>query len=153
MKQAALTALFALTLAPMLNAQAPRTGQVTLDGLRETSRPLLIFAPRPDDPQLEIQLRTLAEHAPGVTERDITILALPYNNPSPSAATLSSTEADNARRRYHVNPADFTIILVGKDGGEKLRSLKPISFDKLQNTIDAMPMRQEEMRNPQKTKP
>lgn len=37
------------------------------------------------------------------------------------------------------------VILIGKDGGAKLRSEKPLSMAKLQETIDAMPMRQDEM--------
>lgn len=122
------------------------TGIVTLAGLRGHSRPLLVFAPRPDDPQLEIQFRTLGEHASDAAERDMTIIALPYNNPSPTAATMTSSEADATRRRFGISPADFAVILIGKDGGEKLRSTHPIRFEKLRDTIDAMPMRQEEMR-------
>jgi len=65
--------------------------------------------------------------------------------------TLSLTGQAAARRRFHVRPTDFTVILIGKDGGEKLRSHQPISLDTLRSTIDAMPMRQEEMRS--QTKP
>jgi hypothetical protein len=36
----------------------------------------------------------------------------------------------------------FTVLLIGKDGGEKLRQHTSIPIDKL----DAMPMRQAEMR-------
>lgn len=42
--------------------------------------------------------------------------------------------------------ADFTVILVGKDSGDKLRDTKPLTLTKLYNTIDAMPMRQSEMK-------
>jgi len=38
-------------------------------------------------------------------------------------------------------------LLIGKDGGVKLKSDAPISNEKLFETIDAMPMRQREMRN------
>jgi hypothetical protein len=34
---------------------------------------------------------------------------------------------------------------VGKDGGEKLSSSKPLAAEKLFATIDAMPMRRDEM--------
>ena len=121
-------------------------GIVTLKEMRDRARPVLIFAPTPDDPQLQIQLRTFEKHAPGLAERDITVVALPYRSPSPTPATMTDDEADAARRRFHVTPADFVVILIGKDGGEKLRSVKPISFEKLAETIDTMPMRQEEMR-------
>jgi hypothetical protein len=38
----------------------------------------------------------------------------------------------------------FLVILLGKDGEEKLRSLKPVAMDRLTKLIDDMPMRQEE---------
>ncbi len=119
----------------------------TLQRLRDHARPLLIFAPRPDDPQLEIQLRTLKEHAAEAHDRQLVPVAIPYNNPSPTAVQLSPEDATEARRRFHVDPARFTVILIGKDGGAKLRSTKPLSMHKLNDTIDAMPMRQQEMRS------
>jgi hypothetical protein len=41
------------------------------------------------------------------------------------------------------------VILVGKDGAEKQRSQTPIDLAMLFRTIDAMPMRQQEMRSRQ----
>ena len=117
-----------------------------LDRLRDRVRPLLIFAPKPDDPQLEIQIRTLNEHAAETRDRDLVAIALPYNNPSPTTAQLSATDAEAVRRRFHVDPGDFRVILIGKDGGEKLRAKKPLPMEKLIETIDAMPMRQDEVR-------
>lgn len=133
-----------------MTAALPGLGQMqgvtTLDALHGRARPLLIFASKPDDPQLEIQLRTLNEHAAEAHERDLVAIALPYNNPSPTPLQLSNSDAEAARRRFHVAPGDFAVILVGKDGGAKLRSAKPLTMQKLTETIDAMPMRQEEMR-------
>lgn len=122
------------------------TGLTNLNDLRDRARPLLVFAPKPDDPQLEIQLRTIREHAAEAQERDLVPIALPYHNPSPTSAQLSATDAEEARRRFHVNPGEFAVILVGKDGGAKLRSGKPITMEKLEETIDAMPMRKDEMK-------
>jgi hypothetical protein len=121
-------------LAPVAFPQAP----TTLAALRNDSRPLLIFAPRPDDEQ----------H--GLSERHVVVLAAPYNNPSPTEHSLTSTDAEAARRRFKIAPGDFTVLLIGKDGGEKLRTHKPISFEILRRTIDAMPMRQQEMHEPTK---
>ncbi len=134
----------------LMSAAYPGHGQTqgitTLDALRDRARPLLIFAAKPDDPQLEIQVRTLSEHAAEAHERDLVPVALPYNNPSPTPVQFSATDAEAVRRRFHVAPGDFAVILVGKDGGAKLRSAKPLSMKKLIETIDAMPMRQDEMR-------
>ena len=40
----------------------------------------------------------------------------------------------------------FTVILIGKDGGEKYRSNSILDVDRLFAMVDAMPMRQAEMR-------
>ena len=126
---------------------AQQTGVTTLDALRDHARPLLIFAPAPDDAQMGIQLRILEEHAAEAHDRDLVPIALPYNSPGPSTLQLSNDDAEAARRRFHVAPGDFVVLLLGKDGGSKLRSSKPLSMPKLETTIDAMPMRQNEMRS------
>ena len=126
---------------------AAQTGTVSLATLRDNSRPLLIFAPSPADPQLEIQLRRLQAAAADVADRQIVPIAIPWQSPSTTPAQLTPTDALAARRRFHVAPADFTVILLGKDGGEKLRAHHPLTLQTLRSTIDAMPMRQQEMRS------
>lgn len=122
------------------------TGIVSLPSLRGQARPLLIFARKPDSPQLQIQLRRLHGNAAAVAERDIVPIAVPYQSPSTTAAMLTGDDAQAARRRFNVAPGDFAVILIGKDGVEKLRSSRPVSVDKLRDIIDAMPARQKEMR-------
>lgn len=129
------------------HVSAQQRGLTTLNQQRGQTRPLLIFASRPDDPQMGIQLRTLWEHATEAHERQIVGIALPYNSPSPSELQLSATDAEAARRRFNVPPEQFTVILLGKDGQEKLRSTKPVSMKKLDDTIDELPMRQQETRS------
>ena len=141
---AASLTLLAASIAP--GAAHTQTGMTTLSALREQSRPLLIFAPKPDDPQLEIQLRTLNEHAAEAHDRNLVPVGLPYQSPSPTDVQFSSTESQDLRRRFGIAPGDFVVILIGKDGGEKLRSQKPLSMNHLSETIDAMPMRQDEVR-------
>ena len=41
----------------------------------------------------------------------------------------------------------YSLLLVGKDGGEKRRELLPVSVHKIYAQIDGMPMRQREMRD------
>jgi Domain of unknown function (DUF4174) len=57
-----------------------------------------------------------------------------------------SDESTAARSRFRVEDGAFATILVGRDGGEKFRSAEPIPAGKLFDLIDAMPMRQREMR-------
>ncbi len=127
-------------------AQAPASGLTTLKAMQDHARPVLIFAPKPDDPRMLIQMRILSEHAAEAQERDVVGIAVPYESPSPSAVLLSGEDAEAARRKFHIEPGDFVAILLGKDGGVKLRSSKPLSMEKLEETIDAMPMRKDEIK-------
>ena len=131
----------------MLTAQTPPS-PTTLDQLRDSYRPLLIFAASPDDPSLLAQLHMLKDSVPGLARRDVLVIAVPFQTPSPTDVSLTAEAATAARRHYRIAPPDFTVILLGKDGGEKLRSTKPVSFTKLQEKIDSMPMRQQEMADP-----
>lgn len=144
--------LRSLTLATMLTtggliAQSPPS-PTTLEALHDHYRPLLVFAANPSDPALLTQLRLLKDSAPGLARRDVLVIAIPYDTPSPLDPSLTPEAVVAARRRFHAAPPDFIVILLGKDGGEKLRSTKPVSFNKLQDKIDSMPMRQQEMADP-----
>jgi hypothetical protein len=155
MKRIALT--FSLLLGTFLmNAQTAPSGPspVTLRSLRDQHRALLIFTPD-TNAQFLHQIRELAANANDLRERDLVVIPiLSHEDNKPwgvtfrldTIATLSASEQAAARKRFHIAPDAFTVILIGKDGGEKLRSSSPVSLDKLLSTIDAMPMRQDEMR-------
>ncbi|MEM1164222.1 MAG: DUF4174 domain-containing protein, partial [Pseudomonadota bacterium] len=57
---------------------------------------------------------------------------------------IVDTEPGSALRE-RFRPADFTVILVGKDGGEKFRRNGLVDPDELNALIDTMPMRLQEM--------
>ena len=137
------------------SAQGPPT--VTLSTLRDTHRPLLVFTPR-TTPEFLIQIRALAAGANDLHPRNVIVVPmLLHDDNKPWGVTfklddigaMSAADQDAARKRFHIAPNAFTVILIGKDGGEKLRSTTPLSLDTLHSTIDAMPMRQDEMRQPQ----
>ena len=50
---------------------------------------------------------------------------------------------------FNVTPDKFTVIVIGKDGTDKLRTHKAVTAEKLFSLIDAMPMRQSEMKQTQ----
>lgn len=56
------------------------------------------------------------------------------------------SEADTLRRHLGVGEGSFAAVLVGKDGSAKVVSKEPLTPERLMTTIDAMPMRQQEMR-------
>ncbi len=118
------------------------------------NRVLLVFAPADTDVRFEQQMGLLSHHAAALKERDLVVLPNVVHSSTSSADTLRTLNSPyptgeqqlDQRTRFHVGPGEFTVILLGKDGGEKLRQHTPIAVGGLSATIDAMPMRQEEMR-------
>jgi hypothetical protein len=101
-----------------------------------SARVLLVLGVNPESPALAEQRQQIHELKGGAAERDLVIV-----EPPPA-----SDELQLLAKRFAMGPEPFLAVLVGKDGGEKLRSLKPITAQELIATIDAMPMRQGEMR-------
>jgi hypothetical protein len=60
--------------------------------------------------------------------------------------TVQAPGADELRDAYADSASGFQVVLVGKDGGVKLRSAEPIAADDFFALIDTMPMRRREMR-------
>ena len=97
-------------------------------------RLLLLFTNNAYNAAYKEQLNILHKDAAGLNERDIVIKEYSYNS--------------NNTRLFHEHKVkgDFTMILTGKDGGEKYRGTKPVSLRYLYGLIDAMPMRKAEIK-------
>jgi len=102
-----------------------------LGALRWEKRPILVFAPSADDPRLAEQLARFEAAEAALAERRNTVIV--------------DTEPGSALRR-RFDPAGFTVILVGLDGGEKFRRDGIVAVETLNARIDAMPMRRRELR-------
>ena len=131
------------------------SAQQTLSTLVDRNRVLLLFAPTALDGRYCQQLDAFEHHEADLRNRDVVVIPLIQQagprNLSPALRTLqppriSDDEQLTIRRRFHIAATEFAVILLGKDGGEKLRSTTPITIARLNRTIDAMPMRKEEMR-------
>ncbi|MGR3370307.1 MAG: DUF4174 domain-containing protein [Sagittula sp.] len=103
-----------------------------LEAYRWSVRPVLVFAPDSDDAQYTEQIALLRAAEAGLAERDIVVLT-------------DTAPDEKGRLRAALAVDGFEVLLVGKDGGVKLRQETPLSVDDLFATIDAMPMRQREM--------
>jgi hypothetical protein len=123
----------------------------TVRAMRGCYRPLLVFAPSLDDPQLMNQFDQLKAHATELKSRNVLYVPIVpegHNQPIPASkmptARLSEDELAAARHRFQVEPAEFLVVLIGKDGEEKLTSRTPVGVDQLERLIDSMPMRKQE---------
>jgi hypothetical protein len=126
-----------------------------VQSLADKNRVLLIFAPAASDPRAQQQITLLAHHSAEMNERDLVVLPIYLDNGPPRTGNalrelqippVSDVEQLSLRRQYKIGLRDFAAILLGKDGGEKLRSSTPLTIMRLNQTIDAMPMRQDEMK-------
>jgi hypothetical protein len=120
--------------------------------MRGCYRALLVFAPALNSPQTVEQFNQLKGNVADMKRRDllyVPIVPEGHNQPIPDTkvptARLSEDELAAMRHRFKVEPGDFLVILIGKDGGEKLNSPTPVPMDRLQRLIDSMPMRKNEM--------
>lgn len=97
------------------------------------SRPIVVFADSENDPRFEQQLTLLQAQAAALAERDVVVLT----------DTDPSVTSD---LRKKLRPRGFMIVLIGKDGGIKLRKASPWDVREVSRVIDKMPMRQREVR-------
>lgn len=112
---------------PLFQPLSPKVSD--LSQYRWHHRPLVIFAPSKTDPAYVAQMAMLEKQKSELAERDIIVLS----DTSPMA---------NGILRKQLNPKGFEVVLVGKDGGMKLREQTPLDTEVLLSTIDKMPMRQ-----------
>ena len=122
--------------------------ETSLEQLQWKKRPLLIFAESSGKIQYDRQLRAFDEQSSQVQERDMLLVAVAADAVGVVFTEgLSLTDsADSLRERFDVNAEQFAVILVGKDGTEKSRESSFVSPEKIFAEIDAMPMRQREMK-------
>ncbi len=114
---------------------AVQAAPINLDELRWKRRVIVIHAPAGTEKTLRAQEQLLRKAKTGLAERDLTEIVLRAPGDHPQIA-----------RRFELTGSEFTFLLLGKDGGEKLRSHEVVEPEKLFRLIDAMPMRRDEMR-------
>lgn len=108
----------------------------SISGMKWEKRVLLIGAPDANDPSLNEQRCIIARWRTSAAERDLAVVEVVGDK-----VAGASDPAVTLRGRYRLTTAGFTVVLIGKDGGTKLRETRPISAAILEEAIDAMPMR------------
>lgn len=96
-------------------------------------RPVVVFADSTDNPAFIEQMALLKAQIAELDQRDVVVLV----DTDPSA---------RLPLRLKMRPRGFMLVLVGKDGGIKLRKPFPWSVREISRSIDKMPMRQREIR-------
>lgn len=111
-------------------------------------RILLVFTPNTQQTLYQKQIRAFEKATAGVLDRDLVVFKIVgKQGRQPTNTPLSYAQNQQLRKYYEVPMKQFQVILIGKDGGEKMRRVNNIlEVKSLFRTIDAMPMRQSEMR-------
>lgn len=117
-----------------------------LEEYKWKNRPLMLFAPSEEHPDFEKQLERLTASSKGVKEREVIVIQVFPEEARIGEKPLDEGAAEALRERFEPQEDALTIVLVGKDGTEKLREQEKLSVSRLFQTIDAMPMRQQEIR-------
>ena len=111
------------------------------------NRLLLIFAPQEGDAFAQALQNEILTHPDEISERDLVVFSVFETGPSYMETTRIDPQTAAAIRTKFAAPlGQFTCILVGKDGGVKLKRHAPVKLEEIFGLIDAMPMRREEMR-------
>jgi hypothetical protein len=113
----------------------------SVSAMKWKRRVLLVCAADEANPALSQQRRVIAHWRAAAEERDLTVVEIVGDK-----VIGASDTAKTLRRRYSLPTHAFAVILIGKDGGIKLRRAQAIPAGTLEETIDAMPMRRAEVR-------
>lgn len=121
-----------------MTATLMTTAPTSIAAMQWEKRILLVSAPDADDPLLDDQRQIIARWKSAATERDLAVVEILGDKTMGASDTAAML-----RQRYGLPAAGFAVVLIGKDGGAKLRGTQPISAAILEETIDAMPMRRD----------
>ena len=132
---------------------APDSVDFRLDAHRWEHRLLLVYASSGQSDALETQEERVEGHDAGFRDRDLLLLTITgeatgtlREAPGAEKQTLTDTAVERLYDQFGVPTDAFRVVLVGKDGTEKRRDAEPVTVRSVFDTIDAMPMRQREMR-------
>ena len=120
--------------------------QIDFDNYQWQNRLLFVFAPSPEHEEVRAQQQLFEGQEAELEDRDLLVAYLFQEKGRIEDEMLSAEDVTTLRERYGVGEDDFIVLLIGKDGTAKERLEEPMQPADLFETIDAMPMRQREMR-------
>lgn len=107
----------------------------------------VIFILTEDNAAFQRQILAFKANEKGMNERSLVVYHLKpeeYQQVMPKSDVQKST---NLFKKYKQANVSFEVILIGLDGGIKLRQKDFLSCENLFATIDSMPMRSAEIKN------
>jgi hypothetical protein len=122
-----------------------------LDTYQWKNRLILLFSPDSLHANYQKIVAELKKQKAELDDRKLFVFQLfESGNSLEGDSLLPKVWADKLRDQYDIKNGKITLVLIGKDGGEKLVQQDKIDLDEVFERIDAMPMRREEMRRKSK---
>ena len=147
MLKAILLALMMVALLSIGSRHISLANSLYLSQFQWKNRLLFLFAPNRNHPLFEPLHKSLADQKTEAADRDLVVFEILESGPSSMNTNyLDSQAGQKLRDKFNMQRGRFAVILVGKDGGIKLNRRDPTQLADIFALIDAMPMRQDEMR-------
>jgi hypothetical protein len=109
-------------------------------------RPLLLFAPAESDPRLVETVRRIEASRCDFADRDMVLgLIVTEGTSTLDGQVVDTSQARRLLSEFGIGANSFSVVLIGKDGGEKLRVNEVPDLPTIYAVIDGMPMRSVEM--------
>lgn len=108
--------------------------EVDLNEYLWIKRVIVVFADTPNDPRFVEQMALLDDDVTGLLTRDFVVIT-----------DTDPSETSDLRRR--LRPRDFSLVLIDKDGGVKLRRPDTTNMREIRRSVDKWPTRQQEIRD------
>jgi hypothetical protein len=141
--RSALTVIFLVTSAALGPAQA---AAAELSDYLWNRRPLLLFAPVESDPRLVETMRRIETSRCDLLDRDMVLgLIVTEGTSTLDGQVVDTNQAQQLLSEFGIGADSFSVVLIGKDGGEKLRINDVPDLQAIYAVIDGMPMRGREM--------
>ncbi len=137
MRTLILGALLALLAAPLAALEIDNR---PLEELRWVARPIVIFAPSPQDPRLARQLARLEEREADLRERDVVVL-------------VDTADGEATALRERLRPRDFNVVVLSKEGEVIYRKPDAVTAREVIRLIDRLPLRREEIESQRESEP
>lgn len=121
--------------------------RVELKAYQWQKRLLILFAPAENDLVYQSFKDQLQRQTQEILDRDLlTFHVFESGEGRLTHLPMDKEQVHFLRREFSILPGQRVLILIGKDGEVKLRRALPVDLSEIFSFIDAMPMRQREMR-------
>ncbi len=127
-----------------MNLSYTLPGQNLIDH-RWKDRIILLYTPDPGSSQYKEQVIELTRDKQGFTERKLVLYSVTDTHVKKGWENAEWVKRNNSLEIYLKTDNKFEIVLLGLDGGVKLRQESFLESEKLFSRIDAMPMRRSEL--------